>query len=162
MIHVDKFINSKIYIKKRGVKMTQTQTFKAPIYTIEELEERLKKLSREVEHLSDLWLTARIPLDRIHTILYKKTSVSDSKSSQVDELISELREAIHNAIEEMIINELQLDTDIEKYEREYNVKFTYETERLLGVVMIKDNDTIKPVAIWTDYREIWYYEGEKN
>jgi hypothetical protein len=136
--------------------------FEAPVYTREELEEKISKLSREVEHISDLWLAARMPLDRILTLLYKKTSISDASSQKVDELISELRSAIHDAIDELIIKELGLDTDIDKYEEQYHVKFTYETERLLGVVMLKEDETVKPVVVWTDYKSIGYYEGEKS
>jgi len=136
------------------------KNFKAPIYAREELEAKIEKLNREIRHLTDLLASAIMPLARIHLFLCKKTSISDDISQRIDELIGELKNVVRDAIDEMIVNELQLDTDIEKYEKQYNVKFDYETERQLGVVILRD--TFKPVVVWTDYDEVRYYEGERN
>jgi len=42
------------------------------------------------------------------------------------------------------------------------VSFPYETERQLGVALLKDGESVKPVVVWTDYDEIDYSEGEKS
>ena len=145
---------------------SQTQTpkpfFKAPIYEKSELKAKIEKLNREIQHITDLWTSATVPLVRIHITLCNKTSISDTISRRIDELIDELKNAVQDAIDELVINELQLDPDIEEYERQYNVKFDYDTERQLGVVMLKENETVKPVVIWTTYREVDYYEGEPS
>ena len=134
----------------------------APIYTREELEEQLRKLQSKLDSILGEFSEARRKLVETHYKLYKMWTVSADTADKVYSAIRELESAVYDAIDEMIVNELELDTDIEKYEREYNVVFSYTEERLLGVVMLKDNDTVKPVVIWTDYREVGYYEGEKD
>jgi len=63
----------------------------------------------------------------------------------------------------MIRYELPYDVDIEKFERAFNIKFSYESERTLGVILVEYyDDGVKPVLIWTDYREVGYLEGEKD
>ena len=145
---------------------SQTQTPKpflnAPVYEKHELEKILKMLSEKVEYLAELLEKAERSISEIHYILYYKTDVNIKIVDEIAEIGRRLKHAIYDAIDELIINTLQLDTDIEKYERQYNVEFPYVSERHLGVVMLKENETVKPVVIWTTYREVDYYEGERN
>jgi len=166
MIHVDKFINSRIYIKKRGVKMTQNQTqtinSKAPIYTREELESKLRKLQSKLDSILEDFDKAYKKLLDIHLKLYKTPSISTDTADKIHSVIKKLESIVYDAVDEIIVNELELDTDIEKYEEEYNVVFSYTEERLLGVVMLSENETVRPVVVWTDYETVDYYEGEKG
>jgi len=145
---------------------TQSQTpkpfFEAPIYTREELEEILRVLSERVKYLAELLERAEKSIREIYYVLYYKSKVDIKIVDKVSEISHELKSSVYDAIDEMIVTELQLDTDIEKYEKQYNVKFPYVSERHLGVVMLKENDAVKPVVIWTDYFVVGYYEGERN
>jgi hypothetical protein len=134
----------------------------APIYTREELEEKMRELNNDMRELRETLESIRNAFADIVEFLYYKTIVSTETFVNVSEKFKELEQSILDAVDESIINELELDTDIDKYEREYGVKFSYETEKLLGVVMLKENETVRPVVIWTDYKMVDYYEGEKN
>ena len=139
--------------------MSQTQT-NAPIYTREELEKILKMLSEKVEYLAELLEKAEKSISEIHRTLYYEPDVDIKIVDEIEEIRRNLKNKVFDAIDEMIINKLQLDTDIEKYEKEYKVEFPYVSERHLGVVMIKENETVKPAVVWTTYIEVDYYEGE--
>jgi glutamine synthetase adenylyltransferase len=145
----------------------QTQTpnsesfFKAPVYTREELEEELKKIREVLREFHRMLENLHDTYRDILNYIYYNTIISTETFHRVCEKFDELEQAILDAIDESVVNELQLDTDIEKYEEQYNVKFRYESERQLGVVLLKENETVKPVVIWTDYKTIDYYEGEK-
>ena len=145
---------------------TQPQTPKsflnAPIYTREELKRKLRELNRKIERVREPLVNAVRAISDIHDILYFELCVRDEILEKLRDAEMQLKDAVYDAIDEMIVNELQLDVDIDKYEKQYNVKFSYDAERQLGVALLKENDTVKPVVIWTDYREVWYYEGERN
>ena len=141
----------------------QTQSLtNAPVYEKHELEKILKMLSEKVEYLTELLEKAERSISEIHYILYYKTDIDIEIIDEIAKISRKLKSRVYDAIEELVISELQLDTDIEKYERQYNVKFSYDVERQLGVVLLKENDTTKPVVIWTDYSTVDYYEGERN
>jgi hypothetical protein len=132
---------------------------KAPIYTKDELDGKIKRLKKEITELNTLWSNTRKLLDTIYVLLCKKMGINANSVQKINELIYEFRDAIYDVIDELVVSELELDTDIEKYEKQYNVAFSYDTERLLGVVMLKEDDTTRPVVVWTDYKSIGYWRG---
>jgi hypothetical protein len=146
--------------------MTKAQSpiekFGAPIYTREELKRKLRELNRRVERVREPLVNAVRAISDIYDILYFELCIRDEILEKLRDAEMQLKDAVYDAIDELVTNELRLDPDIEKYEKEYGVKFTYESERQLGVVILKENETVKPVVIWTDYREVWYYEGERS
>jgi len=145
---------------------SQTQTsetfFDTHIYTREELERKLRELSEDLRELREALENLRGAFADVLNFIYYKTIVSTETFVKISEKFDELKQAILDAIDETVVNELGLDVDVDKYEKQYNVKFTYETERLLGVALLKDNESVKPAVIWTDYDEVWYYEGERS
>jgi len=134
----------------------------APIYTKEELEEKIDILNGRVGEIMEWYREAYKILNDMYRALYEELGTNTSTVRIVDDAIFNLDYAVKNAIDKIIINVLELDTDIEKYEKQYNVEFPYETERLLGIVMLKEGEAVKPVVIWTDYRDVGYVEGEKR
>jgi hypothetical protein len=146
--------------------ISQTQTpksfFEAPVFTKEELESKLKDLQSKLDSILEDFNVAHKKLLETHYKFFKMSTVSIGSVEKLYDAILAVRDRVYDIIDEMIVNELDLDTDIEKYEEEYKVHFGYTEERLLGVVMLKENDTVKPVVVWTDYREVGYYEGEKS
>jgi hypothetical protein len=98
----------------------------------------------------------------ILNFMYYNAIISTETFSKICEKYDELKQAILDAVDESIVNELQLDTDIEKYEKAFNVKFRYDSEKQLGVALVEERGAVRPVVVWTDYNEIGYYEGEKN
>jgi hypothetical protein len=149
------------------VSQTQTQPkpesfFEAPTYTRDELEFKLENLKWKIDYLTRNFHIAWRNLLETHRKLNETRSISDKTVAKFDHLIEELRDIIRDAIDEMIVNELKLDTDIEKYEEHFNVEFRHGEEHQLGVVLLKEGDRVKPVVVWTDYQEIGYYEGEKS
>ena len=141
---------------------TQKSFFEAPIFTREELEKKLRELSEDLRELREALENLRGAFADVLNFIYYKTIVSTETFVKISEKFDELKQAILDAIDETVVNELGLDVDVDKYEKQYNVKFTYETERLLGVALLKDNESVKPAVIWTDYDEVWYYEGERS
>ena len=140
--------------------MSQTQ--KAQVYEKHELEKMLRKLSEKVGYLAELLERAERSIREIHYVLYFKTDVNVKTIDEIAELFRELRDRIYDAVDEMIVRELQLDVDIDKYEKQYNVKFGYTEERLLGVALVAEGGKVKPVAVWTDYEVVGYYEGDRS
>jgi hypothetical protein len=134
---------------------------KAPVYTKDELDAKIKRLKKEITELNTLWSNTRKLLDMIYVLLCRKIGINANSVQKINELIYEFRDAIYDVIDELVVSELELDTDIEKYEKQYNVAFSYDTERLLGVVMLKEDDTTRPVVVWTDYKSIGYWRGVK-
>ena len=130
------------------------------IYTREELERKLRELNTIVRNIAERFKIAEAHLNTVADSLW--STLSYAHYAKFEDKIRDLEDALRDSIDELIIGELQLDTDIEKYEKEYNVKFPYESERQLGVVILKENETVKPVVIWTDYEVVGYYEGEPN
>jgi len=142
---------------------TQTPTqkdFFAPIYTREELERKLRKLNEKLRFVFERLELIR-KLMEIPSYLYYELSVDIDVAEGVGRRISHVADEIYDIIDTIIVRELSLDTDIEKYEERYNVKFRYESERQLGVALLKENETVKPIVIYTDYETISYSEGER-
>ena len=133
----------------------------APIYTRKELEEKLRRLNEKLRPIFRRLELFR-ELVEIPSDLYYSLLVDIDTAERVGRKISHLADEIYDLIDEAIIKELGLDVDVDKYERQYGVKFTYETERQLGVALVKEDNEVRPVVVWTDYETIGYYEGEKD
>ena len=134
----------------------------APVYTREELDSELEKLVLRIKHMLEDFNESSARLSRVEYELNRDLSVSTRTVSRFHEILEELRSALQDAIDEMVVNRLRLDTDIEKYERAFNVKFDYESERQLGVALLREGGELKPVVVWTDYSRIGYYEGKRE
>ena len=145
---------------------TQPQTPKsflnAPVYEKHELEEMLRVLSERVKHLAELLEKAERSIREIHYTLYYKTNVDIGIVDEIAEIGHRLKSRVYDAIDEMIIESLKLDVDIGKYKRAYGVEFPYESERQLGVALVREGGEVRPVVVWTNYSEVDYYEGERN
>jgi hypothetical protein len=121
------------------------------VYTKEDLERELKRVEEKVSHILELWEDASRGLFR----LWRYLSYSEGDLDIVNELYDRARDLetlVYDIVDTVITRELGLDVDLDKY----NVK--YETERVLGVVLVRDGDSITPVVICTDYKRIYYYE----
>jgi hypothetical protein len=138
---------------------TQEEFF-ARLYTRKELEKKLEELNERLELVFSGMHSILSLLDDFHSYLYHKNLATNDELNKLYNAQQELKALMRDIIDAIIIRELRLDTDIEKYEKRYNVKFPYETERQLGVALVHDGGTVKPVVIWTDYDEVSYYEGE--
>jgi hypothetical protein len=134
----------------------------APIYTEEELNKKLDTLHDKMLRIIEPYSVAYRRLLDMLAAMDAMLSISRDALHMVDHAIVDLENAVKDAIDEMIVNELQLDTDIDKYEKQYNVCFGYTEERLLGVVMLRAGGITYPVVIWTDYKRIGFLAGEKN
>jgi hypothetical protein len=120
------------------------------IYTEKELEYKLEGLRWKITYLMRSFNVAYTSLLETRYKL-NEMPVSDDIVRKLDELITELRDTVHDAIDELVAEELGVDVDVEKY----SVKPSYETEHVIGVVLVKEGDELKPVIIYTDYKEVW-------
>jgi len=141
---------------------TETYNFFAPIYTRKELERKLRELNEKLEEIFNAMHSILSLLDDIYSYLYNKDLAKPRELDKIRVLKLELESTLEDIIDAVIVRELRLDTDIGMYEKQYGVRFTYEAERQLGVALVRENNTIKPVVIWTDYDEVWYIEGERD
>jgi predicted nuclease with TOPRIM domain len=140
---------------------TQTQDF-FEIYSVEELRKRLDEINSDLKEFKEIMENLRGAFRDVLNFMYYKTVISTETFSKICEKFDSLKHLIFDAIDEWLVNKLQVDTDIEKYERAFNVSYYCDGERQLGVVLLRENDVVKPVVVWTDYKEVGYIEGEKN
>jgi hypothetical protein len=134
----------------------------APIYTRKELEMRLYHLERRLEPILKLANDIKLSIDALLGHLLQKRLVTGDELARLQELQRELMEFIYDLIDAIIVRALDLDVDIDKYEKQYRIKFYEDGEHFIGVAMLKENDVVKPVVIWTDYEIVWYSEGERD
>jgi len=132
------------------------------VYTRKELERKLKELNEKLEYVFTTMHSILSLLDDIYSYLYKKNLTTHEELDNLHNAQQNLKSLIEDTVDAIVVRELQLDVDIEKYEEHFNVKFTHGDEHQLGVALVKDNSEIKPVVIWTDYDEVWYSEGESS
>jgi hypothetical protein len=123
------------------------------IYTRGELEERLQDVNEKAKVVVKRLKMAVGMLRHIPSYLYLNTKVDLDVLEDISYRIGHLENAVLNALDELVISELKLDTDIGKYEREFNIKFMYDKQNVmpLGVVMLKEKDRVKPVVVWINY-----------
>jgi hypothetical protein len=145
---------------------TRTQTpsklesfFEAPIYTREELEEKLRRLNEKLERITGKLREFEGALDEIFAMFVCEQAISMGTVWRMFKWRLSIENVVQDAVAELIVKELQLDVATGKYEKLYGVKFTHETERIVGVVLLKENETLKPAVIWTNYEIVGYYEG---
>jgi hypothetical protein len=138
------------------------QALGAPVYTREELEERIRELALRARRVLGEFSSVYERLSRLHAELNRDLSISTETLWRLYVLLEDLKSAFYDAVDEMIVSGLGLDVDIEKYERAFGVKFGYGSERQLGVALLREGSELKPVVIWTDYEEIGYYTGESE
>jgi predicted nuclease with TOPRIM domain len=133
--------------------------FKATVYTREKLERELRELNNDLRELREALENLRHAFAEVLDFIYYKTIVSTETFTKITKKFDELKQAILDAINESIVNKLELDVDIEKY----NVKFTtYESEKPLGVALMQNGETVRPVIVYTDYITINYRKGEES
>jgi hypothetical protein len=136
--------------------------FEAPIYTREELEEKLRRLQEKLDYIAERLSRAIRALGEIHALLQREPAVTTKTLWNMIECGLHVDGAVKDAVDALIIRTLLLDIDIPKYEAHFNVKFRHGEERQLGVALIKEGGRVKPVVICTDYRRVWYSEGERG
>ena len=144
--------------------MSQTpetpQAFEISRYDLElrllGLNEKLKELREQYERVfSELVKLG----DTLNKLGARETSL------KLIDIIMEFKDIFYDGVGEMVVNRLGLDVNIEKYERQYGVRFARdESKKLIGATLMRDSDTdtVKPVVVYIDYEEIWYSEGEKE
>lgn len=136
----------------------------APVYSKEELEEKLSRLRLRVNHLRDLAETIVGALGEAERWLekYLEPRRAVEYCTKLYNESNYIEQLIYDAVDELVQSELKADPDVEKYEEQYGVDFGYGEERVIGVVMLKEGEAVKPVVIWTDYRELGYWRGTKR
>jgi molecular chaperone DnaK (HSP70) len=140
----------------------QAQSSEAPVYTKEMLELKLSNLKWKMDWLLRNFLVAYRNLLETRSKLNECGAISTETIAKFDNAIEELKTIIYDAVDEMIVNELKLDTDVEKYEKLFGARFAHESERQLGVALLQEGEAVKPVVICTNYKSLWYTEGERT
>jgi hypothetical protein len=130
---------------------TQTPKTQAPIYTRYKLELKLLWLNNKLKELREkCWQLIKDFVDVNNTLLELR---AESAFRKMVEAMAEAMKACRD--DEIVVEYLGLDTNVEKYGVELN-----HTGRLLGVVLMEDDEVVKPVAIWTNNDEVWYSDGD--
>jgi len=141
--------------------MSQTQS-PAPgetlIYPEEVLREKIRELAEVVISIRQLEHTVHENLNSIRTILIKK--LPPHKIIEYHEkILSEkdhIKQLVQSAIDILIESALQVDKDVEKYKRLYKVDFKCDNGHVVGVVLVKKGNKVRPVAIATNYASVNY------
>jgi len=135
---------------------------KPPVYNKEELEEKIARLNKIASEINQ---SLKIALDHLYNVekrIAKELNPIGYIEYAHDLLVETIaiQCIIDDAIDAIIATTLYPDPDIERYEREYNVSFGYDTESLIGVVLLREGGKVKPVVIWRSGANINYWEGE--
>jgi hypothetical protein len=153
------------------------QDFFAYTYICERelLERKIRELNEKLKTVSELYRRAVELLKKMFELF--GDSVTYLELDKLKRAIRDLGEIFSEAVENMIYYKIPYSRDTEKFEKAFNVKFVdLQSElgaKILGVVLVKENDKVEPVAIFVDYvmptvgymegeREVGYIEGEKN
>jgi hypothetical protein len=145
---------------------TQSQTPDLDIfsttYTCKEdiLKYKINRLNQQIGLIREHYDRAKESLEKILNILAQYALYNEYY--KLVDAIRDLDNALKDNIEGLIFYEIPYNPDIEKYEKKYKVKFKYDSERQLGVVLVEEKGTVKPVVVWTDYKEVGYLEGERQ
>jgi len=122
------------------------------------------RLERAVEKANTI-LESKYRLEKeINYLIYSilnRIKVDRSTVETIFNLSQELERKLDEAVENTIVSEVKLDREVEKYERQYNVRFNIKDGRILGVILVRSKSKIKPVAVWTNGETLSYIEGEK-
>ena len=128
-----------------------------------DLELRLLWLNEKLKELRELYDKIFKSLAKLIDML-EEMRAEEAKKRLIN-IVLEFWRIPYDAVYEVARNRLGLDVDIEKYERQYGVRFARdESKKLIGATLMRDSDTntVKPVVVYIDYEEIWYSEGEKE
>jgi len=136
---------------------TQTPESFLHVYTREELENRLRELNEKVRRVYELWSEALRLLNKV--VREIRGEVCWTITEKLYRAVNEIRDAVKDAIEDMAFHKIVFE-DIEKFDiNPYDFLEFYE--KPLGVVLLKENESAKPIVIYTDYSRVWYTEGER-
>jgi hypothetical protein len=97
-------------------------------------------------------------LESLIEMIKKDERIREKTKEWIESIESDLHDAIAELIIEIVVRELKPDVDISKY----GIESAGGIRKIIGVVMVKENESIKPVAIWTDYNRVWYSEIASN
>ena len=92
------------------------ELFFAPLYTRKELERALKKLNEKLEEIFSAMHSILSLLDDIYSHLYQGLA-TEEELDKVRELRLELSKTLEDIVDAIIVRELKLDVEIEKYEK---------------------------------------------
>jgi DNA-directed RNA polymerase subunit F len=128
-------------------------------YSRRELEKKLEKLSETVKYLYSVLNDAENAVYRIleWILLYHNGNKKWEYQERLAEAREKLEKLVDDIVDELIVRELNPDSDIAKYERQYKLDLEL-AEQTLGVVILRD--TRKPVAIFRTKFGVHYFEGE--
>jgi hypothetical protein len=124
----------------------------ASIYGRGELDAKLEEAVRRAQHIVSIFNKAYKYLLETRDKLSDATGIGTDIVARFNSLIEELRVIVHDAVDELVVNELGLDVDVEKYEEKYGVRLKCEAGRQLGVVLVKEDSRVEPVVICINYK----------
>jgi hypothetical protein len=134
-------------------------------YTCKEdtLRYKLNKVNKLLEQVNREYQTAKRALDNIERIMSRYVFYYFPRTYiKLVESLRDLEDAYKDNVEKLIHYEIPYDPDVEKFEKAFGVKFKHGDERLLGVILLEKKGNVRPLAIWTNYKEVGYLEGEKS
>lgn len=135
-----------------------------PTYTKEELEARINHLNKVILEIIQSMEMALKHLYEVEKKIAKELPPLESfeYSHKLYMESINIQEIVNDALDTLIDKTLYPDPDVEKYEREYGVDLNCGETRIYGVVLLKENDKVKPVVIWRNYSIVNYWRGVKR
>jgi hypothetical protein len=132
-----------------------------PTYTKEELEARINHLNKVILEIIQSMEMAQKHLYNLEKRIAKELPLSESfeYSHKIYMESMRIQEIVNDALDTLIDKTLYPDPDVEKYEKQYNVDLNCGDERVYGVVLLRENDRVKPVVIWRNYSIVNYWRG---
>jgi hypothetical protein len=132
-----------------------------PTYTKEEFEAKINMLNRAIlEIIQSMEMSLRHLYDvekKIAGELPLSESFEYAHMIYNESLV--IQEIVDDALDVLVVKTLHPDPDVEKYEEQYNIDLDCGEERVYGVVLLRENDKVKPVVIWRNYSIVSYWRG---
>jgi hypothetical protein len=142
--------------------MEKVETPKTQACTERTLKSRLKRAVDKANTILESKYRLEKEINYLIYAILNRIKVDRSIVETIFNLSREIGRKLDEAVESTIVSELKLDREVEKYETQYSVKFNTKNGRILGVILVRSKNRIKPVAVWTNGETLDYIEGEKQ
>jgi len=141
--------------------MRESETLKSHACTWRTLEARINRALEKASKILESKYRLEKEIDYLIYAILNRIKVDKSIVETIFNLSEELWRKLNEAVENTIVNEAKLDREVEKYERQYGIRFHAREGRILGAILVREKNRVKPIAVWMNREKVGYIEGER-
>jgi hypothetical protein len=139
----------------------ESETLESHACTWRTLEARLERAVEKASKILESRHRIEREIDYLIYAILNRIKVDESIVETVFSLSEELKRKLDEAVENIVVSEAKLDREVEKYERQYGVRFHAREGRILGVALVREESRVKPIAVWMSREKVGYIEGDQ-